>query len=119
MSRERFDAALRIIRANNPVLADWLRNGFDRYQSGVDLDEALELTQRHARDRRDAYLRRAAELVPGSDWQKAKKLARWIAWFEAGNVEDSELSAAIARARGVGLPMPASAKQIKRIISGT
>ena len=120
MSLERLRLASERLRPVDPALAGWLAEAVANMRVGVPAPEALDLAPAAARARRDAYLRRAAELVQGSDWRKAETLARWVRYLAGDGDQpgdDSELVTALRRARACGLDLPESPKQIFRIIA--
>lgn len=119
MSLDRLKLAADRLRGVDPALACWLAEAVSDLRVGVPAAEALELQPSAARVRRDAYIRRAAELVQGSDWRKAETIARWCRYL-AGDCDpppgDSEIEATLRRARACGLDLPESPKQVFRII---
>ena len=85
MSLERIEKLVGLAREHEPALADWLLDALESHKSGCPLDDALGISQAAARSRRDAALRRAAELIHcASEWETAKRLSAWIAWVEEG-----------------------------------
>lgn len=66
-----------------------------------------------ARAVRDGYLREAARLLPGSNWQRAEAMADLIRRFRAPADEMRRLLWLAERSA----PLPSSVRQIHRIIS--
>ena len=87
MSADRLDELLRVTR-DHPGLHAWLARGLEAWREGMPLERALCLDKSKNLALRDAYLRRAAELLDPKrqlkPWPLAEALATRIARFESG-----------------------------------
>jgi hypothetical protein len=105
-----------------PDEAAWLRAVLEDIETGVPANEALGFSPANQRAKRDASIRRAAELIEGSAWKQAEKLERWIAWLEHDVIpprgcDEDRMERALDAAQATGLTLPKSARQIYRILT--
>lgn len=105
-----------------PDDAAWLRAAIERIDKGVPVNEALGFSSTDQRAKRDKAIRRAADLMAASDWKRAEKLERWIAWLEhdvtpPGDCDEEIMERALDAAQASGLPLPKSARHIYRILT--
>ena len=80
-ARARLEAIAAIVSANDADLGAWFGDALQAITDGTDPAVAFELNATAARVRRDAAIRYAAELIKGTDWQKAAQLAKWAAYL--------------------------------------
>jgi hypothetical protein len=122
MSHARLQAIADHLAHVAPDDAAWLRAVLEDIETGVPANEALGFSPANQRARRDAAIRRAAELINGSDWQRAQKLELWIRWLEHDvtpprDCDESTMERALDAAQATGLALPKSARQIYRILT--
>ena len=124
MSLERLRLAADRLAPVDPVLAGWLAEALEDLRIGIPPAEALQLTTGTRRAHRDAALRRAADMLPGTDWQKARTLAAWCRWYagdgdQAPGDDHSDMESLLRAARASGLDLPESERQVYRILTDT
>ena len=122
MSLERLESIARTLEAINAPDARWLSEAVSDIRVGVPVAEALGFSPANQRARRDAAIRRAADLIDGSEWQKARKLKLWIDWLEHDvptpiDCDESTMERALDAAQRSGLTLPKSDRQIYRILT--
>lgn len=117
-------------------VAGWLAEGFGAWlasRGDVPLLEALALPpngDRCRRAMRDAWLREAAEFIPGTTWQKARRLCdearrfelrQWSAWKGASipPAHASELQGRLFLALKAGAPLPGTPQAFLKVLTKT
>lgn len=122
MSLERLQVIADHLASVSPDDAAWLQGALEDIERGTPPADALGFCHQVQRARRDAAIRRAAELIDGSEWQRAQKLERWITWLEHDvtpprDCDESTMERALDAAQATGLALPKSARQIYRILT--
>ena len=119
MSRSRLNQLVALARVHDPGLAGWITEALTRWQSGEDLEHALDLAGPGARQLRDSAIARLGELVDPTGSRSTWALAGQISILLRRKVRTGDVGATVQAVLASGCHVPTSRRQPYEILKNT